>query len=351
MTGEINPYRVTANEATPLIIDNLKAKLVPYISGSPGIGKSDMVRAISKRLNLFVIDVRLSSADPTDMSGFPVVKEEKGTYLPMDTFPIEGDIIPINEETGKAYKGWLVFFDELNGACQAVQKAAYKIILDRWVGNHKLHERAFCIGAGNLETDNALVEAMGTALQSRLIHLELKIDLEGWLDWASGADIDHRIIAFVRYNPEALTNFDPQHSDSTFSCPRTLHFASRLCKIWGENIPEEKLPAIIGTLGKGIGLEFFNYTKVYKSLPTLDQLINSPDTVEIPSQPDRRYALTGMIANHLKQDNLVALLSIVDRLPMEFQIITIQQAVRKAPWLAMEKEYRKRASVITRSTV
>ena len=321
----------------------IKAKLVPYISGSPGIGKSEMVRAIAKQLNLFVIDVRLSSCDPTDMSGFPVVSGKKGTYLPMEMFPVEGDKIP------EGYDGWFLFLDELPLAPQSVQKAAYKVILDRYVGNHKLHKRVLCIAAGNLDTDNAMVEPMSTALQSRLVHLELKVGLDEWIDWASTNKVHHKIIAFVRYNPTALADFDPHHSDKTFSCPRTLYFLSKLLKQW-DDITEDKLPAIVGSVGCGIGLEFFTYCKVYKYMPTPEQLLNDPDGVHIPAEPDRRFALTGMIANYVDEDNAEALLSIVDRLPMEFQVITIQQALAKSPLLMQTTAFRKRSSVITRAS-
>ena len=226
----------------------------------------------------------------------------------------------------------------------------YKVVLDRQVGNHKLHKKALCIAAGNLDTDNALVEPMGTAMQSRLIHLEMCVGLEEWIDWAINANVDHKVISFVRSFPEALADFDPQHSDKTFSCPRTLFFLAKQVKRWGDNIPAEKLPVIVGTVGKGIGVKFFGYTKVYEFMPTLDTMLNNPDSVVIPDEPDRRYALSGMISNHIKEDNLPALLSIVDRLPLEFQVITIQQALPKQPMLIMNPEMRKRSSVITRIT-
>ena len=61
----------------------LQAGLVPMIAGSPGIGKSDVVRAIAEQFNLYVIDHRLSTSDPTDKSGLPAVQGEKATFLPL----------------------------------------------------------------------------------------------------------------------------------------------------------------------------------------------------------------------------------------------------------------------------
>ena len=46
----------------------LQLKLVPYIKGSPGVGKSAMMREIAEAYNLKLIDVRLAQCDPTDLN-------------------------------------------------------------------------------------------------------------------------------------------------------------------------------------------------------------------------------------------------------------------------------------------
>jgi MoxR-like ATPase len=50
------------------VITILAAGLVPNITGSPGIGKSDIIRGIAKQFRLKVIDLRLSQCDPTDLN-------------------------------------------------------------------------------------------------------------------------------------------------------------------------------------------------------------------------------------------------------------------------------------------
>ncbi len=336
-------FAVTINQSIPLIKSMLKAYLVPLVLGQPGAGKSDMVKQIAKELNLKIIDIRLSQADPCDLNGFPKLDGKKGTYVPMDTFPISTDEVP------KGYKGWLIFMDELTSASRAVQAAAYKIVLDREVGLHKLNDRAFCIGAGNRETDNAITEPMGTAMQSRLVHLELKLDMDEWLDWAVANKLDHRIIAYVRFRPEVLVDFNPQHADRTFCCPRTLHFLSKLTTQW-KDIGSDKLPALVGTIGTGRGMEFYNHLKVYKYLPTIEDMLSNPDAVVIPNEPDRKYAISGMISSYITEDNADKLVIIIDKLPMEFQIITLQDCLASNPSLIMTTVFRQRSRIITKNT-
>lgn len=110
--------QVKASQATRMITSCIKSKLVPMLTGSPGCGKSQIVHQIAEEYNLKVIDLRLSQCDPTDLLGFPTIQGNKSGYVPMNTFPVEGDAIP------DGYSGWLLFFDEFNSASNAVQAAA-----------------------------------------------------------------------------------------------------------------------------------------------------------------------------------------------------------------------------------
>ena len=155
--------KVRIKQARRLITASIKAKLVPMLHGSPGVGKSQIIYQIAEEFNLKVIDLRLSQMDPSDLLGFGALKGDRATYFPMEFFPLEGDPIPAG------YSGWLIFFDEINSAPSATQAAAYKVILDRMVGLRKLHSHVAIVAAGNLASDNAIVEDMSTALQSRMV--------------------------------------------------------------------------------------------------------------------------------------------------------------------------------------
>lgn len=59
---------VNTEQAKELIIDCIRSSLVPFLSGSPGSGKSSLVHAIAEEFNLQVIDLRLAQCDPTDLN-------------------------------------------------------------------------------------------------------------------------------------------------------------------------------------------------------------------------------------------------------------------------------------------
>jgi len=316
---------VTISEVKELLVSTMKAGLVPMLHGSPAIGKSAIVREIAEAYDLVLIDLRLSQLDPVDLNGFPYICKETGraSYRPMEVFPLEGAVLP----EGK--KGWLLFLDELNSADRGTQKAAYKLILDRMVGQYKLDPRCALMAAGNLATDNAIVEEMGTALQSRLIHFSVTADdHRGWVDWAAGAGIDHRITAYINFKPGMLYDFDPNHSDNTFPSPRTWEFADKLLKTVGVD-SSQLLPLLTGAIGEGAAREFIGFTKVYGELPSFSQLMDNPTGMAIPKEPSTLFAVSGMISHNMTLDNISKVMLYLKRIPTEFQSICIRDAKRR----------------------
>jgi hypothetical protein len=114
----------------------------------------------------------------------------------------------------------MIFFDEMNSAPRGVQASSYKIVLDRMIGQKKLNKNVAIVCAGNLATNNAIVEEMSTALQSRMGHIEVMIDTNDWLDWAFPKGVDHRITSYLQFKPGNIHTFSPDHSDKTYACPR-----------------------------------------------------------------------------------------------------------------------------------
>lgn len=311
---------VKLSQAREHLITVLGAKLVPNLLGSPGTGKSDLIRSIAEALNLYVIDLRLSQCDPTDMLGFPTIDSATGKagYRPMETFPIAGDPIPAG------YDGWLLFLDELPHAPPAVQKAAFKLILDRQVGKYDLHEKVSVICAGNLETDNAMVEEMSTPMQSRMVHFELQVDPEEWIKWATESKLDHRVLAYINWRHEHLHKFVPDHTDKTFACPRTWEFLSKLIKDT-KQLERKHMPLIAGTISEGVAREFYGFTEIYKDLISIEQIIASPTTIAVPSEPSVQHALVGTISDRANENNIEQLIKFISRLPREFQVICLKQ--------------------------
>ena len=324
--------QATPVEAKQVLAKNIRAGLVSMLKGSPGTAKSAIVRELAEEYNLKIIDFRLSQCDPTDLLGFPSINTEtnKASYVPFDTFPLEDDELPEGKD------GWLIFLDELNGGDRSTQKGAYKLIDDKMVGGKKLHPRVAIIGAGNLDTDAALVEEMSTAMQSRLCHIQIRPDNNNWLDWATGAGIDTRITSFIRFKPSNLYTFDPEKAETqeTYACYRTWEFAHKQLQQCGDVLKDPTaLLTFAGSLGEGVAREFMAFMRIYSTLPTIISIISNPNNIEVPKEPGTQYALSGALAQNADADNIDPIMEFTNRLPMEFQVITIRDMLKRSPAL------------------
>ena len=305
----------------------LKQQLVAYIRSSPGYGKSESVKQIAKEYNLKFIDIRLSTMGIEDLSGLPNLKGDRATYQPFDLFPLEHDKIP--EGAG----GWLILMDELSSVSLAMQAASYKIILDRQVGQYNLHPNAVVIAAGNKDTDRAVTVRQSTALKSRLIHLELTLNHNDWLKWAVENDLDHRVVSYIRFKPDSLNTFNPDSAENTYSCPRTLHFLSKIIK--DEPNLDGLLPLLVGTIGSA-GLEFNSYCAIYGDLPTKEDIINNPTGCKFKDEGSFKYAISGYLPTIITKANIASIYQYIERMSKEFQVISLRNILEKDKTLLTE---------------
>lgn len=304
------------------IIDVIQAGLVPMVTSIPGCGKSDITKSIAKQFELELIDLRLSQCDPTDLLGFPTHNGSRMGYVPPEHFPLEGlDSLPLKKN------GWLLFLDEFNSASLSTQAAAYRLVLDRQVGKYNLHKNVAIVCAGNRETDNAIVNRMSTAMQSRLVHLELDIDVTAWLAWAAENQLDYRVISYIESRPDHLSQFDPNHNDKTFANPRTWSFASKLIK--DKVTSPRMLNMLIGTISAGIAHEFNAHLSYCNDLPTIADITANPNTIAVPNDPSLLYATSHMVATYINEKNAEKLMDYIKRLPLEFGTTAIRSALKR----------------------
>lgn len=334
--------QVTLKQAEAFLPRLLKHHIVPYLHGSPGIGKSAIVKAIAKQRNLKLIDIRLTDHDPTDLQGYPIPNHEtkKASHYPLETLPTTTTPLPINPETGKPYSGWLVLFDEFDSAVQAVQAAAYKVVLDRQVGQHDLHPMVFLIAAGNLETDNAIVNPMSTALISRFAHFYVELNHKEWMQWAASAGLDFRITAYMNYKPDHLYTFNPKLGEQPYACPRTW---DKLSKVLGDTkeAVDTDLPLWASLLGDGVAAEFIEFLKLDKDTPTFDKLMADPVNTPIKEDLGVRWSIMSMLAHRADENNINQVSQVLERFSHDLQVVSIRELIRRHPQMLKHSDFNK----------
>lgn len=316
---------MTPSQAKTAAIQCIVAGLVPFLQSSPGLGKSSLAREIAQDGNLQLIDLRLSQSAPEDLQGLPMKADVNGVtkaqFVPFDTFPLASDPLPPSK------KGWLLFLDEFNSASKSVQAAAYKLVLDRLVGNHSLHPQVAIMCAGNLQTDKAIVNSMSTAMQSRLVHIVMESSKSEWVEWANQNAVDYRVVGFIEFQPTKLHLFSPDHQEMTFPCPRTWEFVSHLIK--SKQDVSDMMALLSGVVGAGVALEFVKFCEEFTRIPKLSAIINDPKNIMVPVELSTRFAVLTMLMANSDQKNIKKVIQYIARFNPEEQIIFYRGALNR----------------------
>jgi len=306
----------------------IEAQIPTFLWGPPGIGKSSIVKQIAQANDYAFIDLRLSLMDPTDLKGIPFYDEEahQALWAPPSFLPREG-------------KG-ILFLDELNSAPPAVQASAYQLILDRKVGEYSLPEGWAIVAAGNREGDRGVVYRMPSPLANRFVHLEMEVSAEDWRDWAYGAGLDERVIAYIGYKSDDLFSFDPTQNEKSFATPRSWEFVSSLLRSKMDD--KLLLETIGGAIGKERGVRFLSFAKVMHRLPDIEAILEKgegayPDDIEV------LHALaTGLvmaIREKFTEERMDNLLNYTLELQSEFAVMIVQDLQRAGYTMENQKAF------------
>src|SRR6266481_4177725 len=172
----------------------IKHKQAVFLWGSPGVGKSAVIRQLATSLNLTLQDVRALLLDPVDLRGLPFLGSDgRSKWATPEFLPQDGEGI--------------LFLDELNAAPAMVQASCYQLVLDRKLGEYTLPDGWAIIAAGNRDSDRAVTTRMPTPLRNRFTHLNFEVDMQEWSEWAIRAGVRPEVIAFLRFRPELLSQF------------------------------------------------------------------------------------------------------------------------------------------------
>lgn len=354
--------KVTPSIAYGLLKKALSANLVPFMRSSPGVGKSSLVKQLAREHNLMLLDIRLSTCAPEDLNGLPFFQNGSASFIPFDFWPLasrykeDGSDFPINPLTitkenpeGVRYAGFLIFCDEFNQAPKSVQAAAYRLILDRQIGLHDLHSKVYMMAAGNLLSDRAHATDVGTALQSRMVHLELEVSFDDWMtNVAMPQKYDPRIVGYLNQYRTKLMDFNPKHEDLTFCCPRTWEFANRLLKNHPGNDLSELLPLLCGTLTSLVATELVQFSKIFNDIVPMSEILASPSTARIPNDKALQWATTMSMAEHVDTKNFEKFAEYAERLELPIRIVFLRQAIVRCPQIVGSPAFAKVMNIMAK---
>jgi len=285
-----------------------------FIWGGPGIGKSAVVGQLAKSLQITLRDIRALLLDPVDLRGLPFLSGDgRSKWAAPDFLPTSGEGI--------------LFLDELNAAPAMVQASCYQLVLDRKLGEYTLPGGWAIIAAGNRDSDRAVTTRMPAPLRNRFVHLEFEVDTQEWSEWAIRSGIRPEVIAFLRFRPELLSQFDRE--SNAFPSPRSWEFVSRILDSKPDSSLEHQLFA--GAVGLGAATEFLAFLEMFRELPSIDAILLNPLQEPVPDKAAAQYAVASALARCATDTNFDRICLYLERMPTEFCVLCVRDASLREP--------------------
>ena len=308
--GVAGPCGGTVSEALAFAV---AAKVPVLLWGTPGTGKSAVIRAIAQAEGLPCETVITSIREPSDFAGLPVVHDGEVRFAPPSWA----------KRLYREGRG-LLFLDELSTAPPAVQAALLRVVLERTVGDLVLPDAVTVVAAANPPDQAAGGWDLSAPLANRLCHLDWDMTpaaisrgfTNGWPvpavpvlpDWWQIAvpKARHSVGGFLAARPDLAVAPppDPAAAGRSWPSPRTWEMAAVLLTAAGAAGASEQATAalIFGAVGQGAGAEFM-FWQDGQDLPDPEAVLASPLTFKIPERTDRVHAALSAVVAAVESGN------------------------------------------------
>jgi len=294
-----------------------------HIWGPCGTGKSQIVGQVASDLGYEFLDVRAVQLDPVDLRGLPRISSDQTEWVPPKFLPNSG-------------KG-ILFLDELTSAPQMTQAGCYQLVLDRRLGEYRLPDEWVVIAAGNPASERGVHFAMPRPLRNRFVHLDLEPDLDDWSKWAIKAHVRPEIIAFLRFKPELLHAADVTSDANAWPTPRSWEMASRVlagvAKRTGARLisgaSEFEAQLLDGTVGHPAASELVAFLRLFRELPSIDEILLNPTTANVPQEPSAQIAIATALGRVLSDISVGRGITYLERMPTEMRVMAVRDAAAR----------------------
>lgn len=302
-----------------------------HIEGSPGIGKTEVAKQAAAQLGIGCMVIHAPLLQPEDY-GFPVISADKTDVkfiVSKDKFPVVGSNCPD--------QGILVI-DELPQADASCQKILRNLILEREIHGQRLKDGWFIVTTGNRVSDRAGANKLLTHLSNVLTRVNLDVSVDDWVAWALDNNVAPEVIQFIRFKSDDFNRPNP-NSDEAYPTPRAwVQGVSRQLSI--SDVSYE-LEAYAGDVGEAAATNFISFLKVYRDLPSIDEIVANPDKAPVPTDISTLYALTGTLVIKTDANNFSHLMRYVSRITgktADFQVMYVRDVLTRNPKLKTHKE-------------
>ena len=223
-----------------LITKNLQAQingvdLLPIcLFGKPGVGKTSTVASIAKEIGAKLYAVSIPSKDISYFGGIPNFNDaaDLAKYSISGTKSVQGTTWTVSElvsnvnHIAEQHGSCVLLLDDLHKLNPSTSTVMYQLLLDKSIGDFKLHPKVAIITAMN-DSESAGFSGMESPILDRLSLIKADYNHEHWMKHF-GSKLHYLIASFLKANPQFAIETESTSTESSASPRSWTYFSNNL---------------------------------------------------------------------------------------------------------------------------
>jgi hypothetical protein len=345
-------FRALENE----VIDDLDAGIAVELQSSPGIGKSEFVAGLVKKLSdrdneeWGFATMFLATQTPSDMIGY-LFKGERD---------FDGELVAVTEPTlplwmvtrsGKptwAYKRGILLLDEYGQGEADTKRSSAELLLNKQLGPWSLgggnKDGWGVIACSNRAQDRSGLTKNFDFVINRRKQYDVTPSVDAWLDWAATHGVSPLAMAFAAQNPQIVFDGSVPEKQGPWCTPRSLVMLDRSMQVKEKRIgrfPDDAITVegAMGLIGPAAA-QYFAFVRLERELATFEEIVRNPDKAKLPQKPDGQMLGVYNLAHRVDAKTLKPVIQYIERMPKEFAVTFAKTACKRTPELVIDPAMR-----------
>lgn len=304
------------NESIPFILSNVNAQLeanqnnhsvsILYISGPPGIGKSDICGQICENNDFGLMVKYMGTMLIEQITGLPKGLTDNEVKFTEWTAPELFNPTNLRVDASNSERPIILLLDDAHLCNKTIQAYMFQLLTYRSIHDHKLPKNIVLLLAGNRSSDKAGFQQIMAPISNRIYFVNVKCDVEAWVTkWAGLNGVRTDIMAFLQNHPNYLQS-TPMESKS-WASPRSWTYASKMLDAFeGEGRPltvDAQNTIMSGHIAPEYAGEFIQFRELLMKWQA-DKLLNKtkkmPDATKL-NKTENYCLLTAVIGELMKR--------------------------------------------------
>ena len=196
-------YTARDEKGMPLVPPEAQRPL--YLIGPPGVGKTDVVAQVARRLGVGLVSYTMTHHTRQSALGLPQIRTRRfgGEERAVTEYTMSELLAGVYRHMeASGCKQGILFLDEINCVSETLTPAMLELLQHKRFGQYALPEGWVIVCAGNPEKYNRSAHAFDPVTLDRLRVLTIEPDLSAWQEYAAQRQVHPSVRGYLRMRPE-----------------------------------------------------------------------------------------------------------------------------------------------------